>query len=220
MWEALRQQSLNNQGTKLVNNAISIQAAIWEEAFWNQDSLSYQKQEYTTTVTMDGTVLEVPINGTVTDTYSEDRLIKNSWAFWFNQGDNGLYAAKNAVSTAINSYANGDEYLNGSSLVSMKRNDFYSTKDYYYRTSDTHRTPNSLPDKAAMFRQGEIVRKGVGIPLEAFTDPLGATKNNYFNNNDINAVNLGWRSNKHSDFQELPFYEIIEWYKEAFPFAK
>jgi hypothetical protein len=212
MWEALRQQSLSNLVAKLVNNAISIQAAIWEEAFWNQEALSYQKQEYN--------ILGIPVNGTVTDTYSEDRLINNSWAFWFNQGDNGLYAAKNAVSTAINSYANGDEYLNGSFLFSMKRNDFYSTKDYYYRTSDTHRTPNSLPDKAAMFRQGEIVRKGVLIPLEAFTDPLGATKNNYFNNNNINAVNLGWRSNKHSDFQELPFYEIIEWYKAAFPFAK
>lgn len=147
-------------------------------------------------------------------------LMNNSWTFWFNQGYNGLYAARNAVSTAINSYVDGDEYLNGSSWSSMKRNDFYSTKDYYYRTSDTHRTPSSLPDKAAMFRQGEIVRKGSLIPLEAFTDPLGATKHNYFINNNINAVNLGWRSNKHSDFQELQFYKIVEWYEAAFPFAK
>ena len=207
MWEALRQHALCNQNTKLVNNAVSIQAAVWEEAFWPQTSLTYQKQEYT---------LGIPNTGTVTDFYSIDRLINNSWVFWFNQGDNGMYAAKKAVNMAINSYVSVDEYLNGTSPVSMKRNDFYSSKDYYNRSSGLHRNPNSLPDKAAMFKEGEVIRQGLSIPLSAFTDPVGTKAQTHFGNNNINAIEHGWRYNKHSDYQELPFYSIKGWYNVIF----
>lgn len=216
MWEALRQHSLTNQNSKLVNNAISIQAAVWEEVFWTQAPLTYQKQEYT---------LGIPHSETVTDLYNVDRLINNSWTFWFNQGANGIYAAKNAAMRTVNSYTDNDDYLNGSSIFSMKRNDFYSTKDYYNRDSTAHRTHSSLPNKAAMFKSGEIVRSGLfslAIPLNAFTDPFGVVDSEYFSikikaNSEKNGrPEYGWENDGHFQHTNAALYDIYKWYNAVF----
>ena len=216
MWEALRQHSLTNQNSKLVNNAISIQAAVWEEVFWTQAPLTYQKQEYT---------LGIPHSETVTDLYNVDRLINNSWTFWFNQGANGIYAAKNAAMRTVNSYTDRDDYLNGSSIFSMKRNDFYSTKDYYNRDSTAHRTHSSLPNKAAMFKSGEIVRSGLfslAIPLNAFTDPFGVVDSEYFsikikaNSEKNGSLEYGWENDGHFQHTNAALYDIYKWYNAVF----
>ena len=215
MWEAFRQHVVNAQNSRLVNSAISIQAAVWEETFWSQTPLTYQKQEYDT--------MGIPNPETVTDCYNVDRLINNSWVFWFNQGINGMYAAKNAALKTINSRTGTDEYLDGGTFVSMKGNDFYSLKDYYDRMEQSHRTHSTLPDKAAMFRPGEIVRKGLfgmTIPKSAFTDPLGIVDSTYFSDRIRADVNYGWIDGDHFQHTDAAFYNIYKWYSAAFKYLK
>jgi hypothetical protein len=49
---------------------------------------------------------------------------------------------------------------------------------------------------------------------EALTDPIGLTSVAGAENCDASA--FGWRSDKHSDLKELPFYSIVPWYIEIF----
>jgi hypothetical protein len=48
----------------------------------------------------------------------------------------------------------------------------------------------------------------------ALTDPIGLTSVAGAENCDASA--FGWRSDKHSDLKELPFYSIVPWYIEIF----
>lgn len=219
MWDALRQHWRGHQ-SKLVNYAISIEAAVWEESFWGQNSIDYQKQNYTIqqwfnpdTGMMEA--IEVPDGDPIAITYFVDDLINNSWTFWLNQGGNAEWTAKKATNHSINSYADGDEYLNGSSAFSMKRNDFYSSKDYYLRNSTVRRDPTTLPDKAAMFKLGKVVRKGLLIPLDDFTDPAGVAPRSYFSQ-QVKAQDKGWSASGHADFKDVELYKIVDWYNETF----
>ena len=68
------------------------------------------------------------------------------------------------------------------------------------------------------FRKGDLQlkQKTLSIPLSAFTDPVGTKDQIYFGTNNINAIEQGWRYNKHSDYQELPFFTIGDWYDVIF----
>jgi|GEM_PF-5145016 len=57
--------------------------------------------------------------------------------------------------------------------------------------------------------------KGLLIPLDAFTNPAGAKNQTYFDKN-TNTLNGGMGRKKHSSYVDLPMYDIIDWFNEAF----
>ena len=88
--DALRLHSVESS-ERLVQHMISVEAAVWEETFWDQGPAVY----------------------TADLAFSEEELMKASWAFWFNQVD---HPVTDAVGRMFNSYSVKDRVLFGMQL--------------------------------------------------------------------------------------------------------
>jgi hypothetical protein len=212
--DSLRLHSVENNGAKLplVQNMVSIEAAVWAETFRPQASYEYD------------TLLGLE--------YTEDDLKRNSWAFWFNQTESPV---SSAVSKLINSYVFSDV-----ALMLMRINDTLATYELGFLSGPrleygsgrgvplNYRVPagdgvsaseaENRPD--LWFEIPPLVTKNLGVgqkPSPAdLTRPIGAVPNAHPDAINIDAIDYGWRSNKHSDFLELSLPEIWRWYSELF----
>ena len=196
MWDALRLHKING-GNQLVTNAISIEGAILEEAFFPQTSIAYTTE----------TDPEHEI------TYTEDQLKRHSWAFWFRQISHDATAT---VETFINSRTGAD-----SALIIMKTWHASSTRDKYNRDNSTaFRNPNSnsLPETVALMkkfrRRPRLDFETPDSYQETLTDPIGITSVSGACN--CNAPDFGWRNTEHSDMKNREFYWIHAWFNEIF----
>ncbi len=120
MWDALRLQRRINGAKNIVNNAISVEAAIWEEAFWPEQNVIYLHESD-------------PQDNIL---YSPDVLMRHSWTFWFRQKNakGKELTVKDVLSGQIyHSYVALDSALN-----MMKVNDMFGYSSHYNRNRWAH----------------------------------------------------------------------------------
>lgn len=194
MWNALRLHKIS--GGKAISNAINVEGAVLEEAFYPQSSIEYTKN----------TDPEHVI------TYTEDQLKRHSWAFWFKQSS---HKATDVVENFVNSKTGKDE-----ALIIMKNWHASSTKEYDRDNSAAYRTPesHSLPEYIALMkiscRRPQGLLESASEYSQNLTDPIGLTDVDGSNNCD--ATQFGWRNNEHSDMKDRAFYFIHKWFKVIF----
>jgi hypothetical protein len=212
--DSLRLHSVENNGAKLplVRNMVSIEAAVWAETFRAQASY-----EYDTSLRLE---------------YTEDDLKRNSWAFWFNQTESPV---SSAVSKLINSYVFLDE-----ALMLMPVNDTLATYELgflsgprleygsgrgvplNYRVPVGDGVPATEPENRPdlWFEIPPLVTRNLAVrqkPSPAdLTRAIGAVPNEHPDAINIDAIETGWRRDKHSDFLELPLPAIWQWYQGLF----
>jgi hypothetical protein len=201
MWDALRLYAKNYPNDKAVKNAVSVEAAVWSEAFNNEGSVEY------TAVTDPGHAI----------TYTIDQLKTHSWAFWFKQAQ---HSAKSAVSTSINSYLNIDD-----ALAIMKYSDwqtkdggtFTNNKNHYNRAvvtaiSPTNRTPEKLANSIpALLQSG---KRKLNYEIGDLNNPVGMEYHGFFYRN-FNAKSMKWGSDEddcHSDMVTKKYYDLYPWF--------
>jgi len=231
--DALRLHSIAS-GEKLINNMISVEAAVWQETLWDQGP----------------TIINADL------TYTEEDLMRGSWAFWFNQNENPV---SDSFGHMYNSFTRNDE-----ALVAMKINDYLPILG----TLCTYPTLPGLPiapcprvERAQSRGAGEHYRVPVadGIrvrdasgagepdnrpdlsyeipalldsdppggfhlpwddllipPWNALTNPLGmeeAPENSKTTIHNIDTMSLAWPEAEHSWFLEGDLWEIWPWYE-------
>jgi hypothetical protein len=221
-------------GERLINNMISVEAAVWQETLWDQ-----------------GPVI---ISGDLT--YTEEDLMRGSWAFWFNQNENPI---SDSFENMYNSFTRKDE-----ALVAMKFNDSVpifkipctypkipgpplgicprvdrthgrgSGQNYRVPVADGIRVwdstgagiPENWPDLAYEIPAllDSDPEGGFHLPLDdllippwnALTNPLGmeAAPGNSMNTlHSIDTMELAWPETEHSWFLEGELWEIWPWYE-------
>lgn len=201
MWDALRLYK-HKYTDMAVNNAISIQGAVWSETFDLQLPRDYDSEPDTDHNT----------------TYSINDLMRHSWAFWLQQSNK---TAISVVSKFINSFNTNDEALDW-----MRWANAYPEGHYDRGTPADFRSSgrNSLPEFLALLRYGSRRPKGL-LELSSsykncLTLPMGMGYNSstpsVTAHEKVYSPDHGWRNDKHSDLKELPLYTIKNWYKEVF----
>jgi hypothetical protein len=199
MWEAMRINSWSGGGP-LFHNAISVEAAVWQEAFESEGPLTYSPD---------------------TITYNVDQFQRMSWRSWYNQPGHSPLASLNG--TAYNSWV-ADDYA----LAMMPWSDFVvnEPKHYNRRIGDPYRSPTNLAwiptlmqtDKR--YREWAEGRHWYGIPQ--LNTAIGTMPNPIQGVVNISARHLGWRKEEHSDFlavdhkKKYYFTEIYPWYRDLF----
>ena len=210
MWDALRLFKHKYSG-KAAKTAISIEAAVWQETFWDEADFTYNWEEY-----IFNELLEIINSSSGTSTYSIDDLTKNSWSFWFAQktvGGNSLIA-KDAVDFTVNSYLPGDGALN----YMVTNDNLLRPQSHFLRPLTTYRTPASLYVMPRMLQKNVTVTHRFLPPgywkvdSEDLTVTAGTVSTSYFGNNK-NASSYGWRNIEHSDLKNLELYNIFGWYR-------
>ena len=239
MWDAIR---LNGCGSnpKRIENVISIEGAVWSEAFRDCTPLVYANELFPSSDI----------------TYPVDSLEKHSWAHWFRQPE---HSALSCVGKFINSRNIYDAPLHV--MKAWNRNRHSNYLDYYQRSSLNPRAPivNGLPDLPmypALLKKGHRTPNGLespqGVPYyvpEDLTDPIGmsilnpqtnpdfdfhpntselngntsngnASNGNASNLIDVNALEFGWKhvggwDIGHNSLDER-FDEIQNWYYTVF----
>jgi hypothetical protein len=212
--DSLRLHSVENNGEKipLVRNMVSIEAAVWSETFRPQASFEFDS------------VLDLE--------YTEDDLKRNSWSFWFRQVDSPV---SDAVQNFVNSYVFSDE-----ALVGMRINDTLATYDPGFLSGPrleygsgrgvplNYRVPlgdgvlatepHNRPD--LWFEIPPLVIEDLAagqMPSPAdLSLPLGTMPNIHPDAINIDAIEYGWRVDKHSDYLEQPLPAIWGWYQALF----
>jgi len=187
MWDTLRLNSMSSS-EKLVNNVISVEAAIWEEAFWDKGPLAYDN--------------DWPYNVT----YTEDDLRHNSWAFWLK---NGQYNIKDSYGKYYHSYAYEDNALS----TWMRYNSFLLHPSPFIRENPS--SPSGYRDVETLNTLPGLLQKGHRTPFYNYTDynkPIGMEANAFLTNTETDATLLGWEKTEHSAFLTFNFYAIYKWY--------
>jgi len=198
MWDALRLYRCANSSGAAINNAISMEGAVWQESFFSQASVVYDSEP----------------DSTNNITYTPDQLMRHSWAFWLQQTD---HTATSTVKKFVNSRTGNDD-----ALIIMKEWATLSTTSKYdrdntaaYRTSES----GSLPEFVPLMKIGSRRSRGTlelwSSYAETLNDPIGLSSS-VNGAVDCNAVNGGWRNTKHSDAKNLPFYTMYNWYNKVF----
>lgn len=205
MWDTLRIFAHRFPGKKAAFNTVSIEAAIWEEAFADHSIISYTTYTPKTTYTTTG--LEI-----------------FSWAFWFNQPE---CEATKAVQQRINCYVTDD-----SALSKMRWWDYNSNKQSPYHPDRTQlpNTPRNIEklwDKIPALIRGthnplsssnskslNDISRPLGQVSETQTYPIGFAGSREFIY--INSVeNLGWIARQHSSCNDLPYQSIYKWFDKV-----
>jgi hypothetical protein len=231
MWEAMRLNTMLGL-SPVVHNILSVEAAVWSEAFEPETPLTYPN----------------PALGYTGDaeTYSTDDLKRHSWRFWFRQqrddGSGQEYNIKSNMAGGgrfYNSFAAHDFAL----VHWMRFNDWTlhggPVQDHYWHLPGLHdglrtlnNSNNSLEHIGAL-----LSRRRVGIPPLGYTYddlslPLGAVPG-AITDVAINARNFGWydrgspdnESASHSHFlgtadapgmTDASLPSIWPWYDEVF----
>jgi len=216
--DALRLHALQSDEI-LINHLIAVEAAVWQEAFWDQGPVSY------------GADL----------TFSEDALMRGSWAFWFNQDASPVSKAFHHM---FNSFTRNDE-----ALVAMKINDYFPVlgppcvypmpgpppgpcpreerrdgrgSGQHYRVpvadellvGDTDNRPDLGYEIPALLNLE--FPTGIRFLWNDLTNPLGMDEvplNSVTNIDNIDTAELAWPEGEHSWFLEGPIWEIWPWYE-------
>ncbi|MDR0932654.1 MAG: alpha/beta hydrolase, partial [Victivallales bacterium] len=197
MWDALRLHKALGGGT-LVENAISIQGAVWEEAFWEQDNVEY------TATTDPGHAI----------TYTEDQLKRHSWAFYFRQ--TGHVASDAVAGETINSHTYWDYALMLQKTTNVTAGTAYNRDNTQpYRTPQPNAGSNAnwaLPEYSALMQVG---RRTTSYSNSDITNPIGLTIVPFFGRT-VQAHTLGWGTVAHSDCKDIPLYVIYPWVFKVF----
>ena len=198
MYEGLRLAELSAPANrKLVNNVISVEAAIWKEAFEPETELTYPSDGYTRQSFLDNT------------TYSIVEQKKSTWRFWFRQKDDSgqEHNLKRLVAGKLFNSFNPDDFaLN----FGMRANDhlmrsagaghyWRSLAHANYRTlSDSEFSNDSMERIAAMMRKRTLVYgyTDLNLPLGAVdTSPGSINANSLFTT--VAAREYGWPEESH-----------------------
>jgi len=196
MWDTLRLHQWASPGTKLVNNVLSIEAAVWPEAFNPVGVVEYLASD-----------------GDLPAYYGPNELLQHSWSFWFRQPGHEASVAAGGV---FHSWVSND-----SALFAMQFNDWFfrglvvpawkhvdrSQVGETPRTPDTlARMPTFLEHKRHHIPYGPTA---LNRPVGAMPQPLGSAARS------VSAVDFGWRPQAHSDLRDVPLYQVYKWYKEV-----
>ena len=168
MWDALRLNTYNDYlefpTTKQIDNVISIEGAVWSEAFREPKRLIYNHPG-------DDSIYYASLtdNATIEDMKTGKYLERHSWSHWFR---NDYHDALSNVSNFVNSRTKRDSVLIGLKAWNALCHGDY---DHYNRFASesspvTFRGPyrNSLPEMAALMKQGR--RKPFPTPFRSLLD--------------------------------------------------
>ena len=212
MWDALRLSKIGHPSVEgnLVKNVVSIEGAVWEEAFFPQEDIFYNAPDDEAT-------------------YVVDHLKRHSWAFWFQQNNGN---ATHACTTFVNSRTGADD-----ALIGMKQwNNFQNGITAYNRNNDApFRTPHasSLPEMSPLMQHGHrrttihYHYDGTYTESVSWTDlnnPIGLSNLHdtvsswipTLHFKDCDATQLGWRNDEHSDIINREFFHIKPWFDDVF----
>lgn len=231
MWDAIRLHALCCSNPKLIDNVISIEGAVWSEAFRNPKDLYYDdkgdsimcdtqreliKQKWRTKQQKGHSI-----------TYTKEDLMTHSWSHWFRQPGNSTFSV---VKTFVNSYTAEDSALRGMQRANVIL-DVLSRKDTHYnRDSGELRYPSKMKDYAALLSTRVPLCE---IPYSVYhlylTKPIGLTDLNYccpdtieLDDSEICKIknyspdNSIWDETKHNEMRGAMFYKVFPWYNEVF----
>lgn len=161
--------------------------------------------------------IEVPDASPTSIVYSEDILIRNTWCFWFNQYDRKRqktsYAVDAKCGTAINSYCQDDYALNWMKINDNTLPGTIGSLQRYHLSSLTKRDAENLSSLHRMWNLNNDTVISKQPSNDALTSPVGQKNLGApFNNQAADSGGNGWRPKMHSDFIDLPLYDIQLWY--------
>ena len=114
-------------------------------------------------------------------------------------------------------FCNSSTY-NDYALVGMKQWNATPVNDAYDRVyATTNRTPETLPSLYPLMRQGFRVPYALvygDLYYQFLNSPIGMIYE--VGDRNILASRYGWNSDAHSDFKDIPFYNIFPWYMKIF----
>jgi hypothetical protein len=210
LWDAVRIHSTQPQA-KHIENVISIEGAVWSDAFRDYDDRVYDDELVGCNIT-----------------YTASQLERHSWSHWFRQDPhNALYI----VNKFVNSL-NENDYA----LLGMKEWNTLGGRDHFSRdNSAPFRTPlrNSLPEFAALLKKGLRV-PGAGYIAGCLTNPIGLIEldpaatpdfdfhllptelgGNISNLVNIVATDYQWDTTYHNDMDDS-YDQIYRWFNAVF----
>jgi hypothetical protein len=203
----------------LIQHMVSIEAAVWEETFWNQGPVTY----------------------TAELAFSEDELMRGSWAFWFNQE---AHPVSESFARMFNSYASQD-----AALIAMKINDVFPVTGPQcvyplpgptlgpcprgerrlgrgsganfrvpvaddFHVGDEENRPDLWYEIPALLNLENP--NGHLLPWNEVSSPLGMVEmptSAGVNTSSIVAEDLGWPDTEHSFFLRQDFAKTWEWFE-------
>lgn len=191
MWEALRLLSCEKSNLR-INNVVSIEGAVWSDAFRNPAPLYYKGKSEKNKIVYPYRKNPQPPYYNPENKNEEIEvaadLEKHSWSHWFRQPEHSALAV---VDNFVNSTAGWDYALQAMKMWNVFCDGKYN---HYNRTYNHYRTPekDSLPEFAALLKQGHRVSSSndtaVSRALEIIALPLNKAISS-FKNEDMNIAN-------------------------------
>ena len=204
MWDALRVYSAMRSG-QAAKAAISVQGAVWEEAFYPESGITYGSPG-------DANYIN----------YSIANLITHSWAFWFRQSGK---SASSAVGVAYNSYNSADEALDMMIMSDWRLKDSSidiptALGDNHYNRADvtgvspTNRTSEKLANTIPALLRNRVSNYGEND----LKRPIGLSNSSSMTG--FSMINASWPTDSeggyHSSLKNVPYYIIKNWYNDIY----
>lgn len=204
MWDALRVYSATRSG-QAAKAAISVQGAVWEEAFYPESGITYGSPG-------DANYIN----------YSIANLITHSWAFWFRQSGK---SASSAVGVAYNSYNSADEALDMMIMSDWRLKDSSidiptALGDNHYNRADvtaispTNRTSDKLANTIPALLRNRVSNYGEND----LKRPIGLSNSSSMTG--FTMINASWPADSeggyHSSLKNVPYYIIKNWYNNIY----
>lgn len=204
MWDALRVYSAMRSG-QAAKAAISVQGAVWEEAFYPESGITYGSPG-------DANYIN----------YSIANLITHSWAFWFRQSGK---SASSAVGVAYNSYNSADEALDMMIMSDWRLKDSSidiptALGDNHYNRADvtgvspTNRTSEKLANTIPALLRNRVSNYGEND----LKRPIGLSNSSSMTG--FSMINASWPADSeggyHSSLKNVPYYIIKNWYNDIY----
>ncbi len=212
MWDAIRLHT-REQNPKLINNVISVEGAVWSDAFRQKEMLEYDDP------------FEDYALYTITD------LESNSWSHWFRHPSNSVYSVVNKF---VNSYTADDEALRGmeiSNVILGPYNYHYNREWYGQRNPDNmpnfpallqYRHPRSYYPRPTTFESICLYAWNFLNPPIGLTDmdehdlyPI-STSSEICTVMNYNVPSSVWDETEHNEMRNALFYIISPWYEQIF----
>jgi len=210
MWDALRINAAKTD-EKLVRNIVSIEAAIWREAFDPVSVLDYK-------LNVDGWAdAAQPV---VKQFVSQQ--MQSSWRSWLNPNTRPIKSG--LTGKAIHSYLADDYALD----YGMRANDVlmrhphpkwddYQDPAVFRTASNLSRLPTYIREDAILSSEPEVGQQERKYfwTWKDVNHAVG-TRHNSVADVNINAADYGWRAKEHSDFRDRVYPGIFPWWKQTF----
>jgi fibronectin type 3 domain-containing protein len=198
MWDAIRLNGRITPNDKLVNNVVSIEAAVWSEAFAASGEVVYNDSH--------------PI------TYTAAELETMSWHHWFNPGDINI---KDSITGKVfNSYYAEDEALG----IAMRLNDMNSRAPYHdprqqglppRTASNLYNLPALLVQRPLFYTSDDLSLPAGMVPIPIADRNIDSALYGWDNVDGQNAI-PGAGDNGHSDHAAEPYFKTFNWWKYVF----